>query len=263
LSDNFLEGRVAVVTGAGSGIGWGIGLKLLRSGAKLALSDLYDERLYEFRKQAVNFGMKDSDLFCLAGDLSDTNFVRSFVQKTSETFGKVDILVNNAGGSYGFAGRPFVTQIREDWDIVMNGNLYTTLNCTRFVLPTMIERKYGKIVNIGSTAGIGDSVTSGKNAAMYSVAKAGVIQFTRAIAREAAEYGINVNCVSPGLVRTRIFERSSSEQVTHLTDFVKQTPLGRIGEPEDIANVVLFLVSESANWLTGQNICVSGGMVMH
>jgi len=259
-TEAILENQTAVVTGAGSGIGKGISIKYLHSGAKLVPVDIDKNRLASLTEEATKLGLDKSRILPVVGDVCDFNFARTLMDDTIKNFGKLDILVNNAGGSLGFAGKSLVETDKSQWDATINLNLYGVLNCMRFALPYMIRQRYGRIINLGSTTGMGDSVDGGGKIAIYAACKAAVIALTKAVAREVAEYGINVNCVSPGVVRTRVFERFPKEE---LDSIVEKTPLGRVGEPEDIANICLFLASKSSEWLTGQNICASGGLVMH
>lgn len=262
MSNLILTSKVAIITGGGSGIGRAIAQKYLEAGASVSLADLYEDRLVSFKEdmRKAREVIDASRILTLSGDVSNYDFAAELIHETKKTFGRIDILVNNAGGSYGVGGVDFEKTEKKAWDITINGNLYSTLNCVKHVLPIMMERKSGRIINLGSTTGMGDSADGGDGLAVYAACKAGVIAFTKAIAREVGSYGINVNSISPGIVRTRVFERLSREYIDGL---VRKTPLGRIAEPEDIANVALFLASDQSSFLTGENICPSGGLVMH
>lgn len=262
MDDSFLTGKVAVITGGGSGIGRSIAQKYLEAGASVSLADLYEDRLVSFKEDMRNAAKKidGSRILTLSGDASNYDFAGELIRETRRIFGRIDILVNNAGGSYGVGGVEFVKMEKRAWDITINGNLYSTLNCVKHVLPIMMEQRSGRIINLGSTTGMGDSADGGDGLAVYAACKAGVIAFTKAIAREVGSFGINVNSISPGIVRTRVFERLSREYIDGL---VSKTPLGRIAEPVDIANIALFLASDESSFLTGENICPSGGLVMH
>jgi 3-oxoacyl-[acyl-carrier protein] reductase len=260
LNDSFLTGKAAIITGGGSGIGRAIAQKYLKAGATISLADLYQDRLASFQDDVKKDGVDESRILTLSGDASNYDFAADLIRETKKKFGRIDILVNNAGGSYGVGGVDFVKMEEKAWDITINGNLYSMLNCVKHALPVMIEQRSGRIINLGSTTGMGDSVDGGDGLSVYAACKAGVIAFTKAVAREVGRYGINVNAISPGIVRTRVFERLSREYIDGL---VSKTPLGRIAEPEDIANIALFLASDEASFLTGQNICPSGGLVMH
>jgi NAD(P)-dependent dehydrogenase (short-subunit alcohol dehydrogenase family) len=258
-NNEVLSGRTVAITGIGSGIGKSIALRFLTEGAKLAGVDLYEERLDQFRKDAESLGLDPSRVLTIAGDASDFEFAGTLIDRAVERFGRLDIFINNAGGSMGFGGTAFNDLDRKAWDLTIDTNLYTTLNCTKHALRYMIPQKSGNIVNLSSVQGLGDSNIGGDRFAVYAAAKAGVIAFTRAIAREVAQYRIRVNCISPGLVRTGFLQKTTSEFIEAT---LKKTPWGRMGEPEDIARTALFLVSDDSDFITGQNICVSGGLVM-
>jgi NAD(P)-dependent dehydrogenase (short-subunit alcohol dehydrogenase family) len=255
-----LDGKVAVITGAGSGIGKATTLMFLAEGACVAAADLYTDRLTMLVKEAASKGHDTSRLLTFPGNASEYAFAESLIASAVERLGKLDILVNNAGGSMGFGGTPFVDLAKEKWDLTLANNLYTTLNCTQHALRYMIPKRSGNIVNLGSTQGLGDSNVGGDLFAVYAAAKAGIIEFTKAIAREVAQYRIRVNCVSPGLIKTGFFEKVSPDFIEGM---VSKTPWKRWGEPEEIARVILFYVSDESDYITGQNICVSGGQVMH
>ncbi len=260
MNSGVLSGKVAVITGMGSGIGKGTALKFLAEGARIAGADLYEDRLAQFEEDAASLGLDSSKLLTITGDASDYEFAGSLMDEAVEKFGKLDILMNNAGGSAGFGGTPFSDLDRKAWDITIDTNLYTTFSCTKNALRYMIPQKSGNIINLGSTQGLGDSNVGGDLFAVYAAAKAGVIAFTKAIAREVAQYKIRVNCISPGLIRTGFFQKITPE---FIEASLNKTPWKRIGEPEDIARTALFLVSDDSDFITGQNICVSGGLVMH
>jgi len=260
MGNGTLAGKAAVITGAGSGIGKATTLMFLAEGATVAGADLYGDRLAQLRVDAETRGFEPSRLLTLAGDVSDYEFAGSLVKSAVEQFGKLDVLVNNAGGSMGFGGTDFVDLDRQKWDLTLANNLYSALNCTQHALRHMIPRGSGNIVNLGSTQGLGDSNVGGDLFAVYAAAKAGIIAFTKAIAREVAPYKIRVNCVSPGLIKTGFFQKVTPEFIDAA---VKKTPWKRWGEPDEIARVILFYVSDESDYITGQNICVSGGQVMH
>lgn len=255
-----LDGKIAAITGAGSGIGKATTLMFLAEGARVVAADLYDDRLGQLKKDVGSQGFDASRLVTISGDASNYTFAGSVVASAVKRFGRLDILVNNAGGSMGFGGTAFIDLQKEKWDITLANNLYTTLNCTQHALRCMIPQRSGNIVNLGSTQGLGDSNVGGDLFAVYAAAKAGIIEFTKAIAREVAQYKIRVNCVSPGLIRTGFFEKVTPEFINGM---VSKTPWKRWGEPEEIARVILFYVSDESDYITGQNICVSGGQVMH
>lgn len=260
MSNGKLAGRTAVITGAGSGIGKSTALMFLAEGASVVVGDLYHDRLENLKEEVASLDMDPSRILIMSGDAGKYEFAGEMVEAAVKRFGRIDILVNNAGGSMGFGGTAFVDLERTKWDVTLANNLYTTLNCTQHALRHMIPQASGNIVNLGSTQGLGDSNVGGDLFAVYAAAKAGVIEFTKAIAREVAQYKIRVNCVSPGLIRTGFFQKVTPEFIEAA---VKKTPWKRWGEPEEIARVILFYVSDESDYITGQNICVSGGQVMH
>ncbi len=254
-----LSGEVAIVTGAGQGIGEAIAIELAKAGANVALVDLKSDPLKKATEKVKGMGREALPLHL---DVSKWEEVEVMAKKVLEKFGRIDILVNNAGISPKGKGgvRLQVEDIGEqDWDTVMNVNLKGVFNCSKAVMPTMKNQRSGKIVNIGSIAGM----TGGAGAlasAHYCVSKAGVICLTKVLARELAEYNINVNAVAPGRIATQMAVVSSAEANE---ETIKQTPLGKFGKPIDIARAVLFMVSESGDFMTGETMVIDGGRVMH
>jgi NAD(P)-dependent dehydrogenase (short-subunit alcohol dehydrogenase family) len=234
-----LEDKVAIVTGGANGIGRAIALRLAREGADVVVGDIEVDSAKEVIKEIESLGRKG-----MAGKIDVAKGDDARINK----FGKVDILVNNAGGSARERRSLFNESKEEVWDFVININLKGAFNCTRAVINHMIERKSGKIVNIGSQAGM----VGTKGLVDYSAAKAGIIGFTMALAKEVASYGINVNCVSPGPIQTRMATSFGIEELKQMTG------LGRLGKPEDVAAMVLFLVTDEADYITGQNYLVGG-----
>jgi 3-oxoacyl-[acyl-carrier protein] reductase len=244
-----LKGRIAIVTGAGRGIGKEISLTLAREGATvvaLGKSETVNETVKEITR------MKGKAVAVMA-DVSNHKQIQDAIKKVIEKFGRVDILVNNAGI---FRSSPLTQMKEEDWDEMMNVDLKGVFNCTKAVLPTMIKQKYGKIVNISSIAGTALGFTGSTH---YSAAKAGIIGFSEALAMEVAQFGITVNSVAPGTIETDMLKEAMGERAK---DFAKQVPMGRLGKPKDIANAVLFLVSDDSSYITGQLIVVDGGLII-
>jgi 2-hydroxycyclohexanecarboxyl-CoA dehydrogenase len=249
-----LKEKVAIVTGAGGGIGRGIALKFGSLGARVVVADIKVAGAKETLSLLEKSGAKG---LALATDITDRGKVQEMVKATLDTFGKLDILVNNAGWDI---IEPFAKNTPEYWEKIIAINLKGPIFCTRAVLDSMMERKYGKIVNISSDAGrVGSS-----GEAVYSACKGGIIAFTKTIAREMARYQINVNCVCPGPTDTPLLaEITRGETGAKIIEaMTKATPFRRLAKPEDIAGAAAFLASDEAGFITGQTLSVSGGLTM-
>ena len=256
-----LGGRVAIVTGGAKGIGRGIVEALARHGASVAIADPDVDEGGRVADALARGGMTGRTL---PVDVTSWETDQQLARDVIAEFGQIDILVNNAGVSKSV---PFVDIDEEEWDRVFNVNVKGMYLATRAVLPHMIERRFGKIVNVSSMVG--------KEAiplfVHYSASKFAVIGMTQGIAKEVAEYGINVNAVCPGVVRTPLWEPlldqlAATKGITRdeaFEEFVAGIPLGRPQDPRDIGEVVAFLVSEKARNMTGQGINVTGGMQLH
>ncbi len=244
-----LQDQVALVTGGGQGIGAEIARTLGRVGCKVVIVDLAKEPAENVAKEIKEQG---GTSLALAADVTSFPAVTSLVDEVKNTLGATSVLVNCAGG--GTRGW-FVESVPETWERDIRLNLLGVMNCTRAVLPDMVERKKGVIVNIVSEAGrVGEA-----GLAAYAAAKGGVISFTKSLARELGRYGIRVNAVAPGATMT---PRLAPRLMEKWDKMVKSYPLGRLGEPQDIAKAVLFLVSEMSGFVTGQVLSVSGGYTM-
>lgn len=244
-----LKDRVAIVTGAGQGIGREIALSLARNGAKVVVTDITD-KIYEVVKEIEAMGAQGLPLKC---DVSNREEVEKMVNKTIDAFKRIDILVNNAGI---FPFKSFTEMTEEEWNKVLNVNLKGVFHCTKAVLPKMIEQKYGKIINIASIAG---SIIGFFDLAHYSASKAAIVGLTRSLALEVAQYGININAVAPG----PIYTPGTKELGKEIYEEARRTiPLGRWGLPRDIANLVVFLTSDKASFITGQCIVIDGGYTL-
>jgi NAD(P)-dependent dehydrogenase (short-subunit alcohol dehydrogenase family) len=190
-------------------------------------------------------------------DVTERSEIQNLMKTTADKFGRIDILVNNAGVT---RNRPFLEMTNEDWDFVLDIDLKGVFNCIQAAAVYMMDKRYGKIVNMSSISGMGASAHLGANA-NYAAAKAGVIQLTKTFARELGPYGINVNCIAPGAIQTNFqFTRRTPEEVEeHFRVRRMQSALNRIGKPEDVANAALFLASEESSFITGHLLAVNGG----
>ena len=244
-------GRVAIVTGAGRGIGREIAQRLADGGARLAVNDLDAESAERAASEIREAG---GDAFAVSGDVTSSQCVRQVVVGTVERYGGVHILVNNAG-----ILRPTaVIDIEEDeWDLVINANLKSTYLCSRAVLPEMRKTGWGRVVNLSSSAGKNISTVGG---AHYTAAKAAVLGFTRHLAKEVAEYGITVNAVCPGLIDTEMVRSTISDDRSQA--YADSFPISRLGKPGEVADLVVFLASDRAAYITGASVDINGGDLM-
>lgn len=243
------EGKVALVTGASRGIGRGIAIKLAALGAKVVVNYVHhDEEARQVLSQIQDLG---GEAVLQKADVSDSTAVKTMFNEIKSRWGKIDILVNNAG----ITRDTFLLRMPDnDWDAVINTNLRGTYLCTKMALRSMIEQSWGRIINITSLAGLlGNAGQSN-----YSAAKAGIIAFTKSVAREVGPLNITVNAVAPGFILTDMTDKLPQET----RDFIlTRIPLKRFGTPEDIANLVAFLASEQASYITAQVIGVDGGII--
>jgi 3-oxoacyl-[acyl-carrier protein] reductase len=244
------SGRVAIVTGGTRGIGRAIVSRLAEEGVNLAISYRSNDDAAEETAEKVRSGSVECELF--KGDVASPASVEALFRGVSEAFGQVDILVNNAGIT---RDNLMMRMKEEEFDEVLRTNLKGTYLCTRAALRPMVRARWGRIVNVSSVVGL----VGNAGQANYAASKAGIIGFTKSVAREVAQRGITVNAVAPGYVETKLtgsLPENVKEQVR------SQIPAGRFGEPEEIAEVVTFLAAEEAGYVTGQTIAVDGGMTM-
>jgi len=244
-----LVDKVALVTGAAQGIGRAIALLLAQNGADIVVSDINLEKAEETAKEIEGTGQR---AMAIKVDVVHSEEVERMVQTILERFGHIDILINNAGIA---RDKLILRMTEEDWDAVLNVNLKGTFNCTKAVVRYMSKQRSGKIVSIASVVGEMGNVGQ----ANYSASKAGVIGFTKTIAREFAQRGINVNAIAPGYIETPMTDALPEKAKEELRQLI---PMVRLGRPEDVAEAVLFLVSETSNYITGQVLNVNGGIYM-
>lgn len=244
-----LTDKVAVITGASRGIGRAIALRLAEGGADVVVTATSRESAEKVAGEIEKLGRKSLPV---AVNVAAYDEVEKLIKTTLETFSKIDILVNNAGIN---RDNLLVRMSQDEWDAALNVNLRGTFNCIRAATKTFMKQRAGKIINITSVVG----VIGNAGQANYCASKAGVIGLTKSVARELASRNIQVNAIAPGYIATDMTEQLSEDIKTELK---KTIPLGRIGAPEDVADLVAFLASERANYITGQTIHVDGGMVM-
>jgi 3-oxoacyl-[acyl-carrier protein] reductase len=243
-------GRVAVVTGGGRGIGRAIAVRLAGEGAKVAVSYRSNDEAAEETAALVREAGGECELF--RGDVASAGDVEALFKGVNDAFGRLDILVNNAGTT---RDTIMLRMKEEEFDEVLRTNLKGTYLCTRAALRALVRGRWGRIVNISSVVGL----VGNAGQANYAASKAGLIGFTKSVAREVAQRGVTVNAVAPGYVETELTGKLPENVKGQIKD---QVPMGRFGEAEEIAEVVAFLAGEGAGYVTGQTIAVDGGMVM-
>ena len=252
-NDLKLKGKVALVTGAGRGLGRAYALHLAKLGADVVVNDI-SLRAHEEYDEAITAESVPDEITALGvrglgieADVTKADQVQAMVAQIVDEFGQLDILVNNAGGAL----------FGDDFPKTLDVNLMGTVHCCQAVAPVMKRQRSGKIVNVGSQAGI-----IGHRGSPYSVAKAGIIHYTRGLAAELGPYQINVNCIAPGyILSSRAIAQGRAEEETQ-TRLASQIALGRLGMPDDCAKVIEFLVTDLSDYVTGQTIPVCGGYVL-
>jgi len=245
-----LSNKIAIVTGSGRGIGQAIALKLAEVGATVVVNDIGDAEPLEAVAQEIR-AMGRQSLPILA-DVSSSSDVARLVAEAIAAYGKIDILVNNAG----IARDQLVLRMsEEDWDKVLDVDLKSVFLCTKAVLRHMVKQRWGRIISMASIVGI----VGNRGQANYASAKAGIIGFTRTVAKEVASHGITVNAIAPGFIDTEMTQRLKEDWKQEIKRLI---PLGCFGSPRDVAEAVAFLASEEARYITGQVLGVDGGMAV-
>jgi len=246
-----LKGKVAIVTGAAQGMGEAVAKLFAQEGAKVVVNDLSEQKAKKVVEEIKSGG---GEALAIKADVTDSEGIFRMAEETVARFGTIHILINNAG-----ILRSTKTEeiSEEEWDLVINVNLKGTFLCSKVVLPVMKKNRYGRIVNFSSSAGRSVSTLGGVH---YTAAKAGVLGFTRQLAKEVASFGINVNSVCPGLIDTEMVRNNCSPE--KLRDYERSFPISRLGRPEEVADLVLFLVSDESSYITGASLDINGGDLM-
>lgn len=244
-----LTGKVAVITGGGQGIGEAIARRFIQEGAECALCDINAATLSSAQTSIQNGEQK---ITTYVVDVSNYTSVDEAANKIIDKYGRIDILINNAGIT---RDNLLLRMKPEEWDMVLRVNLTGIFNCTKSFIRQMVKQRSGKIVNIASVVGL----IGNAGQCNYAASKAGVIGFTKSVAREVAQRGITVNAIAPGFIATAMTDRLSDDIKEKL---LEQIPMHALGTPEDVANAALFLSSDLSSYITGDVLCVSGGMVM-
>lgn len=247
-----LAGRVAIVTGAaGAGIGQADVWALARNGANVVVSDSHHSRPFALANKVKE--STGTDTLGIQCDVSKRDQVEKMIEKTMDRFGHIDILVNNAGTNRVF---PIWEVTEEIWNMVIDINLTGVFHCTQAVLPFMMKQRKGSIINMSSIAAY---VCSPMDAAAYCSAKAGVIAFTKEVAKEVGQYNIRINAITPSVIWNEFLAHVPGLKQEDLEEIKKETPLGRFGNPEEIANAVVFLASDKSSFTSGTVISITGG----
>jgi len=244
-----LKGKVAIITGGARGIGKEIAKILAAEGANCVLADVNEEELTKAADEINGLGVQALPITL---NVSDYGQCEQMINKVVDKFKKVDILINNAG----ITRDGLLLRMKpEDWDAVISVNLKGSFNCTKAAVKVMVKQRYGRIVNMASIIGI----MGNAGQANYAASKAGIIGLTKSVAKEVSSRNINVNAIAPGFIETKMTQVLSQDVQNAM---LKQIPLGRFGKPEDVARLVLFLVSDDSSYITGQVIQIDGGMLM-
>lgn len=248
-----LKGKNTLVTGGSAGIGEAIALRFAQEGANVAVLGTNSERLQQVLEKLENAKVHpDQKFLALVANVSSKQSTDACLDQVMQSFGTCDVLVNNAGIT---KDGLLMKMKEEDWDAVLDTNLKSVYNLCSTVIRPMMKARSGKIINISSVVGL----TGNPGQTNYAASKAGMIGFTKALALEVASRGIQVNCIAPGYIKTRMTDALTQDQQQLV---LNKVPLGRMGNPEDIANAACFLASSMSDYVTGQTLVVDGGMVM-
>ncbi len=249
MNQGKLKDRVAIITGGARGIGKATAIKMMKEGASVAILDILSQDVSQTARELEAGGGK---ALGIKADVSRKEEVAKAAEQVLAQFGRVDILVNNAG----IVKPALLEDVQDgDWDAVVNVNLKGAFFCTRAVLPVMKEQRYGKIINIGSRASLGKELRT-----VYGATKAALIGVTRTWALELGQHNINVNYIGPGPIATELFMAANPASSPKTKAIIEGVPLKRMGQPEDVANLISFLASDEASFITGQAIFVCGGL---
>jgi NAD(P)-dependent dehydrogenase (short-subunit alcohol dehydrogenase family) len=249
MSEGKLKDRVAVITGGARGIGKAAAVKMLQEGASVALLDILSQDVSQTAKELQGGGGR---VLGIKADVTHKEEIGKAVDQVLAKFGRVDILVNNAG----IVKPALLEDVQDgDWDAVVNVNLKGAFFCTRAVLPAMKKQRYGKIINIGSRASLGKELRT-----VYGATKSALIGVTRTWALELGQHNINVNYIGPGPIATELFTGANPPDSPRTKAIIDGVPLKRMGQPEDVANLISFLASDEASFVTGQTIFICGGL---
>jgi 3-oxoacyl-[acyl-carrier protein] reductase len=245
---NRFQDKVAIVTGGASGIGQATVLAFAREGAKVVIFDLAAAG----EEVAEKIRQEGGEALFVQTNVANADEVQAAFKTAIDTYGQIDILVNNAGIT---RDKLIMTMKEEDWDLVLKVNLFSTYHCSKAVIRPMMKKRYGRIINVASVVGLAGQAGQTN----YAASKAGIIGFTKSLAKEVGSRNITVNAVAPGFIKTVLTDVLPEEMVQASID---NTPLGRLGEVEDVAKAILFLASDDAAFITGHILTVDGGLVM-
>jgi 3-oxoacyl-[acyl-carrier protein] reductase len=242
------DNKVVMITGGAAGIGQATALAFANEGAKVVILDLAARG----EEVAGKIKQDGGDALFIQANVSVSDEVQAAVKTAIDTYGQIDILVNNAGTT---RDNLIIKMKEEDWELVLRVNLFSTYHCSKAVIRPMMKKRYGRIINVASVVGLAGQAGQTN----YAASKAGIIGFTKSLAKEVGSRNITVNAIAPGFIKTALTDVLPKEQVEST---IEHTPLGRLGEVEDVAKAILFLASDDASFITGQVLTVDGGLIM-